>query len=266
MPDASAAPSRLQTLFNMLLDARPFGDPWLAELWQRAASTRPGVASKRPPAVGDLLGDEAPTAHPARHGTVFDRPLAPPAAFLRWLLEHPEEMTVADRDTYGAKNEAVRAWRQRLFSDDRAEVTEAQSEGLRQLSSRLAQRGRNKWWLFEGFARVDACFVTEHAVMVFEPWREELGASCSRWYPDRVQVWRDLEATREFAAAKKYGLVLVVDDEDEGVAALAAVADSMSASYPHLVFEEQDKLERHLLGYVTWQTLESVAGVPPVTP
>lgn len=257
MPDVSPAAARLQTLFTALLEKRPFGDPWLADLWQRAADTRPGVASKRPKALGDIVVNE-PESEGARPAPVFDRPLAPPAAFLRWLLEHPDEMEVADRETFGAKNEEVRSWRRRLFSDEPVEVTTARSEGLRQLSSRLAQRGRNKWWLFEGFARVDACFVTDHAVLVVEPWREELGASCSRWYPDRVQVWRDLEATRELAIGKAFGLVLVVDDEAQGQAALEAAAASMEASYPHLVFEEQEKLERHLLGYVTWSALEAM--------
>jgi hypothetical protein len=259
MPDASATSSRLQTIFNTLLDQRPFGDPWLADLWRQAASTRPGVASKRPASLDEFLSIEAPTAHAARQGTVFDRPLAPPAAFLRWLIEHPDEMTVTDRDTFGAKDEAVRAWRRRLFASNPVDVSAAKSEGLRQLSSRLAQRGRNKWWLFEGFARVDACFVTERNVMIVERWRDDLTSSSSRWYPDRVQLWRDLEATREFAASRTFGLILLVDDDAQGTAALAAANASMTGSYPHLVFEEQEKLERHLLGYVTWSGLESVS-------
>lgn len=258
MSDVSPAPSRLQTLFTTLLEKRPFGDPWLADLWQLAAVTRPGEASKRPAKLGDLVTEEE-VGEEMRPSLRFDRPLAPPSAFLRWLLEHPDEMEVADRDTFGAKNEVVQTWRRKLFSEDALDVTTARSEGLRQLSSRLGQRGRNKWWLFEGFARVDACFVTDHAVVVVEPWRDELGASSSRWYPDRVQVWRDLEATRELAIGKAFGLVLVVDDDAQGKAALEAAAASMEASYPHLVFEEQDKLERHLLGYVTWGALEALS-------
>lgn len=258
MPDA-AAPSPLQSHFNALLDARPFGDPWLATLWQAAALTRPDAASKRPASMGSLLADETPAEREARQGKVFDRALAPPSAFLRWLIEHPEEMTVDDRDTFGAKAEEVRAWRRRLFSDAVDEVSTAKSEGLRQLSSRLAQRGRNKWWLFEGFARVDACFVTDTAVLVVERWRDALTTSSSRWYPDRIQLWRDVEATREFAAGRKFGVIVVVDDEAQGAAALQAAAASMGGSYPHLVFEEQEKLERHLLGFVTLATLGGLA-------
>jgi hypothetical protein len=37
----------------------------------------------------------------------------------------------------------------------------------------------------------------------------------------------------------------------------------MEDSYPHLVFEEQDKLQRHLLGYVTWAQLEEMSGAAP---
>jgi hypothetical protein len=258
MPDAAAQPSPLQTLVNDLLDRRPFGDPWMANLWQAAALTRPGTASKQPASMGSLLAEDAPADHAARQGKVFDRALAPSSAFLRWLLEHPEEMTVDDRDTFGAKSDDVRAWRRRLFSDDVDEVSAAKSEGLRQLTSRLAQRGRNKWWLFEGFARVDACFVSDTAVLVVERWRDSLMTSSSRWYPERVQLWRDVEAVREFAASRKYGVILAVDDDVQGTAALEAAAASMSASFPHLVFEEQDKLERHLLGYVTMAALEAL--------
>ena len=259
MPDAAAQPSPIQTLFNALLDRRPFGDPWMASLWHTAALTRPGTASKQPASMGSLLAEDAPSDRAARQGKVFDRALAPSSAFLRWLLEHPDEMTVDDHDTFGAKSDDVRAWRQRLFSDDVDEVSAAKSEGLRQLTSRLAQRGRNKWWLFEGFARVDACFVSDTAVLVVERWRDSLTASSSRWYPERVQVWRDVDAVREFAGSRKYGVILAVDDEAQGAAALDAAASSMSASFPHLVFEEQEKLERHLLGYVTMAQLASIA-------
>ncbi len=258
MPDAAAAPSPIQTIFNDLIDRRPFGDPWMATLWQLAARTRPGTASKQPASLGSLLADEAPSEREARQGKVFDRALAPSSAFLRWLIEHPDEMTVDDRDTFGAKSDDVRAWRRRLFSDDVDEVSTAKSEGLRQLTSRLAQRGRNKWWLFEGFARVDACFVSETTVLVVERWRDSLTESSSRWYPGRVQVWRDVDALREFAAGRKFGVVLAVDDDAQGAAALEAAAASMSDSFPHLVFEEQDKLERHLLGYVTLAALDEM--------
>ncbi len=255
MPDAAAQPSPLQTLVNDLIDRRPFGDPWMANLWQAAARTRPGTASKQPVSMGSLLAEDAPPTHEERQGKVFDRALAPSSAFLRWLLEHPEEMTVDDPDTFGAKSDDVRAWRRRLFSDDVEDVSSAKSEGLRQLTSRLAQRGRNKWWLFEGFARVDACFVSEAAVLVIERWRDSLTTSSSRWYPERVQLWRDVDAVREFAASRKFGVILAVDDDAQGAAALESAATSMSGSFPHLVYEEQEKLERHLLGYVTMAQL-----------
>lgn len=256
MSDVSTTPSRLQTRLNALLDQHPFGNPWLASLWQQAAATRPGVALSLPTVVGDLVEKEAPTEHAARAGRMFDRPLAPAAEFLRWLLEHPAHMTVADRDTFGAKDAEVRAWRRRLFSDDATDVASATAEGVRQLSSRLAQRGRNKWWLFEGFARVDACLVTEHAVVVVERWRDDLLTSSSRWYPDRVQLWRDVEATQEFAADRAFGVILLVDDSVQGDAALAAADASMARSFPHLGVDDQQTLARHLLGYVGWRALE----------
>ena len=166
MPDTIGSFSRVQTVFNELLDRRPFGDPWLEGLWTMAASTRPAHAAKHPVSLGTLIIEEAPSERPARAGKVFDRPVAPPAAFLRWLLEHPEAMHVRDRETFGAKSDDVRAWRRKLFSSSLEDVGAAKEEGLRQLGSRLAQRGRNKWWLFEGFARIDACFITDECVLL----------------------------------------------------------------------------------------------------
>lgn len=78
MPDAAATPSPIQTLFNDIIDRRPFGDPWMASLWQAAARTRPGTASKQPASLGTLLEDEAPSERTARQGKVFDFAPSPP--------------------------------------------------------------------------------------------------------------------------------------------------------------------------------------------
>ena len=142
-----------------------------------SSRTRPGVAMKVPSTLGTLLIEEAPSEREARAGRLYDRALVPPAAFLRWLLENPERMHVVDPDTFGAKSEDVRAWRRKLFSPVPTDVAVAQAEGRRQLESRLAQRGRNKWWLFEGFARVSACFVTDECVIVVEDYRPDTFAS-----------------------------------------------------------------------------------------
>ena len=211
MDHTNSSLARVQPVFDELLERRPFGDPWLQALWEMSSRTRPGVAMKVPSSSGTLLIEEAPSEREARAGKVYDRPLAPPAAFLRWLLENPERMHVVDPDTFGAKSEDVRAWRRKLFSRVPTDVALAQAEGLRQLESRLAQRGRNKWWLFEGFARVSACFVTDECVIVVEDHRPDMFASSTQWFPQRNQLWRTVEAASELAGGKRFGVILAVN-------------------------------------------------------
>ena len=257
MSDTNGPSSRVQPVFNELLDRRPFGDPWLEGLWTMAAATRPGVATKHPASLGTLLIEEAPSERSARAGKVFDRPVAPPAAFLRWLLEHPEAMDVRDRDTFGAKSDDVRAWRRKLFSSNPDDVRAAKDEGLRQLGSRLAQRGRNKWWLFEGFARIDACFVTDECVLLVDAKPADRSQPSTAWFPTRTQLWRNVEGAKEFSAGKPFGVILGVEHEAEGVAALADAVASLDDSFPHLGDEEKADLSSHLLGFVTWPDIVS---------
>ena len=262
MPDTIGSSSRVQTVFNELLDRRPFGDPWLEGLWTMAASTRPAHAAKCPASLGTLIIEEAPSERSARAGKVFDRPVAPPAAFLRWLLEHPEAMHVRDRETFGAKSDDVRAWRSKLFSSNPGDVRAAKDEGLRQLGSRLAQRGRNKWWLLEGFARIDACFVTDKCVLFVDAKSANRSQPSTAWFPMRTQLWRNVEGAKEFAGSRPFGVILGVEQEAEGVTALADAVASLDGSYSHLGDEEKAELASHLLGFVTWSDIISRFELP----
>lgn len=258
----SPPPSPVRSIVDALLDRRPFGDPWLEGLWKAASATRPGVAAPCPSPIGTLLIEEAPSDPAARIGKVFDRAVAPPAALLRWMLAHPEALEVTDRDTFGAKSDEARAWRRRLFSGTPADVAAARDEGLCQLDSRLGQRGRNKWWLFEGFARVDACFVTESAVLFVEGRADVATTSSSRWLPRRTQLWRDVEAASEFAAGRAFGVIIGVDDVAAGVAALGEADASLADSMPHRTAAEREALAAHLLGYVVWSDVAAAFELP----
>lgn len=254
--------TRVRLVFDELLDRRPFGDPWLEGLWEMAARTKSGIAMKRPASLGTLLIEEAPSERPARVGKVFERPVAPPATFLQWLIEHPQQMTVRDPETFGAKSDEVRTWRRKLFSNNPTDVAEAQAEGLRQLGSRLAQRGRKKWWLFEGFTRVDACFITDTSVLFVEGRHADSVSSSTLWFPQRNQLWRNVEAAKELAAGKAFGVILAVENDAGGTAALTQADASLDASYPHLGPKEKTELSRHLLGFVTWPDIVSRFDLP----
>jgi hypothetical protein len=258
--DRGGWPGNLQPAVDALLERWPRGGHWLGELWEMAARRRADTDLAKPDALGKLLPAETPRDPAARVGTVYDRPLAPPAAFLQWLIEHPGAMRVGDPSTYGAKSDEARGWRRKLFSDDTQLVAAAQAEGLNQLGKRLAQRGRNKWWAFEGFARVDCCLITEACALVVDGKCLD-GSPSTVWFPLRSRVWRHVEAAKELAGSRQYAVILAVEDEAAGAAALAAAQTSLDGSLPHLDPAQRIDLSRHLLGFVTGHDVATRLGL-----
>jgi hypothetical protein len=255
--------TRVRPIFDELLDRWPEGDSWLGELWDKAVLTRPGAALPKPSDLGTLLAAETPPIRAARPGTVYDRTVAPPAAFLRWLLENPQQMQVRDPINFGAKSKATRRWRSQLFSGDERLVGEAQEEGLNQFGKRLRQRGRNKWWAFEGFSHIDCCLITGQCVLFVEGTGTESVSPSTLWFQQRRQLWRNVEAAQEFAGDKQFGVILAVEDEAEGATALAEAAGSLDGSYPHLDGGHRAELSRHLIGFVTWPGVVASFGLRP---
>ncbi len=263
MGDRNDSLTRVQPIFDALLDQRSGGDVWLSELWGMAASTRPGVALSKPADFGELLDVETTTNRTDRLGTVYERVVPPPTAFLRWLLENPQRMQVRDPVNFGGKSDRTQRWRRKLFSGDTHLVTEAQEEARRQLGKRLAQRGRNKWWAFEGFARVDCCVVTNRCVLFVEGSHPEGPPPSTLWFPDRTQLWRNVEAAKELASGRAFAVILAVEREPDGKTALTSAASSRDDSYPHLDAKQRTELDRHLLGFVTWSQIVARCGLPP---
>ena len=254
--------TRVQPIFDELLDRWPDGARWLGDFWDMAASTRPGTALPKPARLDELLASETPSDRSARVGKVYERTVAPPAAFLRWLLENPQRMLVRDPVSFGAKSVEAQRWRSKLFSGEERLVSEAQAEGLKQLAKRLAQRGRNKWWAFEGFSHIDCCLMTGRCVLFVEGKRTESVSPSTLWFQQRSQLWRNVEAAREFAGQKQFAVILAVESETDGTTALADAAQSLEKSYPHLDAPQRDELSRHLIGFVTWPEVVAKFGLP----
>ncbi len=84
--------TRVQPVFNALLDLDPEGKAWLDRLLQMAAATKE-TPLQRLRQAGSLVPEET-RAEAARRGVVFERIVPPPTAFLRWLLHHPQRMAV----------------------------------------------------------------------------------------------------------------------------------------------------------------------------
>ena len=258
MGEKDSSLTRLQTCFDELLDRWPAGDHWLGSLWDLAAQTRPGAALPRPADLGTLASSETPSDRVGRMGKVYERTVAPPAFFLRWLLMNPQALQVRDTTMFGAKSIEAREWRAKLFSGDERLVREAQAEGIKQLEGRLGARGRNKWWAFEGFSHIDCCLITDTCVVFVAGKRTEVVSPSTFWFLKRSQLWRNVEAAKEFAGSRQFAVILAVENEVDGTSALSDAAVSLSESYPHLDADQQGELSRHLIGFVTWSELADV--------
>ena len=142
-------------------------------------------------------------------------------------------------------------------------VREAQHEGMRQLGKRLAERGRQKWWAFEGFSHVDCCLITDRCVLFIEGKRTEVVSPSTLWFKKRSQLWRNVEGAEHFAAGKDFRVILAVENEADGHAALSAAAATLPDSFPHLSPAVQQELSGHLLGFVTWSQIVTRFGLSP---
>src|ERR1043165_4121924 len=128
MGEKNSSLTRVQPVFNALLDRWPTGDEWLPSLLDMARTSRPhDMQLAFSPSRLDTT--QAPESAAARLGVVFERVVAPPAAFLEWLLQHPDSMQPVGGDSYGASSPHAQEWRRKLFSPDPAERQQATNEG-----------------------------------------------------------------------------------------------------------------------------------------
>ncbi len=253
MGSKNSSETRVRPVFNDLLDRWPTGRGWLQELCELAAAQ--GGNATVVGDMGELLPTETPRARNARLGRVFERTIAPPGRFLHWLLEHPNEMQVADRTQLGASSPTAVEWRRRLFSDDSSEVKVAQLEGVTQLLQCGADNSRHQWWAFEGFTHTDCCLMTDSWLLLIEGKRTETVSASTRWFKHRSQLWRNVESAQVLAGGRQFGVILGVENERDGVAGMAEARSSLDRSLPHLSPVERASLSHRLLGFVVWSDL-----------
>ena len=252
--------TRVQPVFNALLDLDPEGKTWLDRLLRMAAATREAPVGRRRDA-GSLVPAKTPPGT-ARHGVVFERRVPPPTAFLRWLLRHPQRMTVADAERFGSKSASIIRWRRKLFSGSPEERAEATAEGLRALEQKGACGSTRQWWAFEGFSYIDCCLTAENLVLFVEGKRTEEVSSSTCCFSERSQLWRNVETASEFSKEKDFAVILAVETPEDGRTALTKAAADLRDSYPHLDEPDREFLAQHLLGFVTWRQVVDEFGLP----
>jgi hypothetical protein len=261
MGEKDSSLTRVQPVFNCLLDKWPTGAEWLPRLCEMVSHTRSG--SKVPSNLGMLLESEVPRERDARRGKVFERIVPPPTAFLRWLLQNPEKLQIPNEQTFGTTTEDARVWRQKLLRGTREERETVQREGLMWLEARKGSGSYRKRWAFEGWSHIDCTLVTENCVIFLEGKRTEAISASTRWFTRRSQLWRNVEAARDFAAGKHFAVVLAVENSAEGEDALKKADRSMAGSYPHLDDPARRELSKHFLGFVTWSQVVREFDLPP---
>lgn len=251
----NSSETRVRPVFNTLLD-RHWSDPafassWLSNLWALAEG-RSGACAV-PTALGHLSDEHAPRDRARRLGPVFERSVPPPESLLAWMLGHPDALTGSARiaPAYGCTG-AAQDWRRKLFDSTREERAEAQTQGLAELARAGARGSRHQWWAFEGFSVLDCCLITDTAVIVVEGKRTEPVSGNVLWYPGRNQLWRNVEAAQTLAQRRAFGVLVGVEQREDGERALSFAMSSLDESCPHLTEAERADLARHLLGYVTW--------------
>jgi hypothetical protein len=220
MGEYNSSVTRVWPIFDFLFHHDPTGASWLGSLLtlgSRAAQIdqqirfNPGrllpelarftraIPSPVKKALGKLRATKIGQIRDA-----YEADIPPSVAFLRWLLEHPNQLKSSkagkrlSQSTPESASEKDNK-RIRLMSGE----TRVLEEALKQLATVGAAGSCGKWWAFEGFTSVDCRFETESLVLLIEGKRTEAVSDSTDWCPGRNQVIRNLEAAQVLAGSRK---------------------------------------------------------------
>jgi hypothetical protein len=162
--------------------------------------------------------NEAPRFVANRLGKVFERKVAPPDAPLSWLLEHPADFCAKrpKAPTYGCSSPRAQEWRRGFFDGTAGQHSAALEEARASLTRVWSAGSFRKEWEFEGFTSVDCCLITDKVVILVEGKRTEKVSGNVLWYPQRNQLWRNVEAAQRPAEGRDFGVIVGVEFEADG--------------------------------------------------
>jgi hypothetical protein len=160
----------------------------------------------------------------------FEHDLEPPRDFLRWLITNPDRLTWPNKGwaKFGVTSQKMR---ENLFGmRGTIACLESNRLALSELNRVGPKGSRRRRWAFEGFTSVDCYLETDKIVLLIEGKRFGKTSSEVQWYPTRNQLIRNLEATGQAAAGKKFALLAIgeetIEDPDK---------DTWIGSLPHLI-------------------------------
>jgi hypothetical protein len=249
--------TRVRPVISALLERDPTGRSWLGALLGQTESGRRAL-ERLEGDPGDILEDltvlrtfDEPNFGTLRLAQSFERRIPPSAGLLRWLIEHPDQLTwpAAGRRAFGRETERRR---RALMGTDMAARQEIQREALAELETRGSGGSERRWWAFEGFTSVDCWIETDRLVLLVEGKRNEPISRTTDWFPRRNQLVRNLEAACEAAGSEKEPAVLLaVEREIQDPLA----GDALQQSAPHLADSQLGRLRAAYLGQLTWRSI-----------
>jgi hypothetical protein len=253
--------TRVRPVFRALIDRDPEGKGWLPELLSLApeGDRLPADVRAQPGALFANVSErrryrDRILDYEIELERCFEAEVPPSAAFLEWLLRHPNRLAWPER--VGGGNTTRHRREQLKGMHGREAQAEAQAEGLRALSGEGATGSRRKWWAFEGFTSVDCLLETDTLVLFIEGKRNEPLSKATDWYPARNQLVRNLEVARGVAGARVAAVMLACEDGLD-----VDHEQWIAEGTPHLGEIERSVLAESYMGQVTWSELCDGLGV-----
>ena len=247
----NSSATRILPFFKSLVDRDPEGETWLPSLL---------TLFKPTDAVpGELLEDPGRIQHIVfATDTRLEHSIAPPRAFLEWLIKNPERM-IWPKGKAGIFSPKTTRLRSDLFglnpTDTLARKAQAQKTALCELEVAGSTKSKGKWWAFEGSTKVDCYIRTDRMKIYVEGKRTELLSPATAWYPERNQLVRNTEAGREDAAGMPF-VSLVLREKP-----IRMSQNIISAGLPHLSAGDADSLMQHYLGDASWKSACEATGI-----
>lgn len=251
MGEFDSSLTRVQPVFDELIERDPTGRSWLRDLLQAAphADVLPREILEEP---GELLPAVA-GPHPEGKASraCFEHAALPPEDLLRWSIENAHALRWPDgrAGEFGAETESKR---RALVGSDAGVVREA----LAELDRAGASGATRKWWAFEGITRVDCWLETDRLVLFVEGKRTEPLSSKTAWLPARNQLARNLDAIRNERGEKAGVVLLAVEANVEEPS-----DDELREAAPHLGESAAEELRSRYLGQLTWQDICESTGI-----
>jgi hypothetical protein len=237
----------LRSFFTPLLERDPSGRGWLSALLQATPRAADRLGPDLVAQPGSLSMSLSVRGISGAMGA-FEYPLSVPRELTAWMIEHPGELQWIDEE--GSSPQTIRLRRALVLDEPSGSRARAQ-ERARELSRSRSVLSQ-EWWRFEDLGTIECLLMTERLVLTVASDERDPKAPVTRWYPQRPNLIRAIEAARELANQRAWACVLLsgapvqVDDSVLGDRALETAA-------PHLAPNERFGLRDAYLGNLTWE-------------